>query len=65
MLSLQKNNSFLYLESTISHSKINKHPAYKMNWDEQGGSMSKSRNFELTNFLNDPKVILLQSRSIF
>ena len=47
MLSLQKNNSFLCLESTISHSKIHKHPAYKMNWDEQGGGAC--RKVEVSN----------------
>ena len=38
MLSLQrKNESFLYFHSSIFNSKIHKHPAFKMNRDEQGG----------------------------
>ena len=36
MLSLHKNNSFLSFQSSIFHSKINKHSACKMNRDEQG-----------------------------
>ena len=37
MLSLQKNNSFLSFHSSIFHSKLHKHPAFKMNRNEQGG----------------------------
>ena len=51
--------------SSIFHSKIHKHPACKMNRDEQRGSRLKNRNFEITYFLNDPKVFLVQLRSIF
>ena len=35
MLSLQKNNYFLSFHSSIFHSKNHKHPAFKMNRDEQ------------------------------
>ena len=39
MLSLQKNNFFLSFHSSIFHSKkFNKHPAGKMNRDEQWGA---------------------------
>ena len=38
MLSLQKNNYFLCFHSPNFHSKIHKHPASKMNRDEQGGA---------------------------
>ena len=42
MLSLQKkNDSFLSFHSSIFHSKIHKHPAFKMNRDEQGGADQK------------------------
>ena len=65
MLSLQKNNFFLPFHSSIFHSKIHKHPACKMNRDEQGGAGQKFEVFSEHNFLNDPKVFLLQLRSIF
>ena len=58
-------NSFLSFHSSIFHSKIHKHPACKMNRDEHGESRLKIRSFEWTYFLNDPKVFLLQLRSIF
>ena len=61
----KKNNSFLSFHSSIFHSKIHKHPACKMNRDEHGESRLKIRSFEWTYFLNDPKVFLLQLRSIF
>ena len=64
MLTLQKNNYFLPFHSSIFHSKIHKHPARKMNRDEQGESRFKIRSFERTYFLNDPKVFFLQLRSI-
>ena len=42
MLSVQKkNNSFLSFPSSVFHSKIHKHPASKMNRDEQGGAGRK------------------------
>ena len=41
MLSLQKNNSFLSFHSSIFHSKIHKHPAFKMNRNKQGGGGQK------------------------
>ena len=41
MLSLQKNDFFLLFYSSIFHSKIHKHPACKMNKDEQGGASRK------------------------
>ena len=44
MLSLQKNIFFLPFHSLIFHSKIHKHPACKMNRDEQGGA---GRKFEV------------------
>ena len=65
MLTLQKNYSFLSFYSTFFDSKIHKHPACKMNRDEQGESRLKIRSFEWTFFLNDLKVFLLQLRSIF
>ena len=37
----KKNNSFLSFHSSIFHSKIHKHPACKMNRDEQGGAGQK------------------------
>ena len=64
MLSLQKNNSFLPFHSSIFHSKIHKHPACKMNRDEQLRSWSKLEALS-EHFLNDPKVFLLQLRPIF
>ena len=43
MLSLQKNDFSLFslFHSSIFHSKIHKHPAFKMNRDEQGGAGQK------------------------
>ena len=49
----------------FSFKKINKHPACKMSRDEHGESRLKIRSFEWTYFLHDPKVFLLQLRSIF
>ena len=46
MLSLQKNDSFFSFHSPIFHSKIHKHPAFKMNRDEQERSRSKIRSLE-------------------
>ena len=37
----KKNNSFLSFHSSIFHLKIHKHPAFKMNRDEQGGAGQK------------------------
>ena len=37
----KKNDSFLSFHSSIFHSKIHKHPAFKMNRDEQGGAGQK------------------------
>ena len=65
MLSLQKNNYFLPFHPTIFHSKIHKHPACKMNRDKLGERRLKIRSFEWTYFSNEPKVFLLQLRSIF
>ena len=44
MLNLQKKNSFLSFYFSVFHSKIHKHPARKMNRDEQGGA---GRKFEV------------------
>ena len=57
--------AIFYVEFTkkkITFKTIHKHPACKMNRGEQGGG---SKSFERTYFLNDPKVFLLQLRSIF
>ena len=60
MLSLQKKKFFsLFSLLNFSFKKIDKHPACETNRDEQGGAGKK---FEV---LNDPKVFLLELRSIF
>ena len=52
----EKNNSFLSFHSSIYHSKKNhKHPACKMNWDEQGGASRKSEVLSEHTFWMTPK----------
>ena len=58
MLSLQK-KKILFSLFTPQLISIDKHPACETNRDEQGGAGKK---FEV---LNDPKVFLLELRSIF
>ena len=65
MMSLQKNNSFLPFHTSIFHSKMHKHSACQINRDEHGEKRLKIESFEGTYFLNDPKVFLLQLRSVF
>ena len=50
MLSLQKKNSFLFSLLNFSFKKIHKHPACKMNRDEQGGAGQKFEFFSKYTF---------------
>ena len=57
MLSLQKNDFSLFslFHSSIFHSKIHKHPAFKMNRDEQGGAGWKLEVLSEHTFWMTPK----------
>ena len=55
MLSLQKCSSFLSFHSSIFHSKIHKHPAFKMNREKQGGGGQKFEVLSEHTFRMTPK----------
>ena len=58
----KKNSSFLSFHSSVFHSKIHKHPAFKMNRDKQGGEDQKFEVLSEYTFWMTPKFFSWKKR---